>query len=154
MSHHDHSRTTLTVPTGPIACDGCREIVEARLRANPHVQQIHIDAKNHQAHVDVDDGSVRVEDLAELIAQAYGERNPVPLPGPEVSTHEHAHVDHGGMAHGAHDMSDPGMAAAMEADMRRRFWISLVLGIPVVLYSPMAMMLSGRMLPTPFGIPA
>jgi Cu2+-exporting ATPase len=153
MSHHDHSRTTLTVPTGPIACDGCREIVETRLRANPHVQQIHVDAKNHQAHVDVDDRSVRVEELAELIAQAYGERNPVPLPGPEVSSHEHAHVDHGGMDHGAHDMSDPGMAAAMEADMRRRFWISLVLGIPVVLYSSMSMMLFGRMLPTPLGIP-
>ena len=43
-----------------------------------------------------------------------------------------------GMAHGGHDMSDPRMAAAMEADMRRRFWISLVLAIPVVLYSPMA----------------
>ena len=49
-------------------------------------------------------------------------------------------------------MSDPRMAAAMEADMRRRFWISLVLAIPVVLYSPMAMMF-GLMLPTPFGIP-
>jgi P-type Cu2+ transporter len=153
MHHNDHSRTTLTVPTGPIACDGCREIVERRLRANPHVRQIHVDALHQVAHVDVDDQSVRAEELAELIAQAYGERSAVPLPGPEVSSHEHAHADRGGMAHGAHDMSDPGMAAAMEADMRRRFWISLVLGIPVVLYSPLAINIFGLMLPTPLGIP-
>jgi Cu2+-exporting ATPase len=50
-------------------------------------------------------------------------------------------------------MSDPGMAAAMEADMRRRFWISLLLGLPVVLYSPLAINVFRLMLPTPFGIP-
>ena len=59
------------------------------------------------------------------------------------------------MAHAGHDMSDPRMAAAMEADMRRRFWISLVLSIPVVAYSGLGMLvLGGRTLPTPFGIPA
>ena len=51
-------------------------------------------------------------------------------------------------------MSDPRMAAAMEADMRRRFWISLVLSIPVVAYSPLAMHVRRSTLPTPFGIPA
>ena len=50
-------------------------------------------------------------------------------------------------------MSDPGMAAAMEADMRRRFWVSLILGIPVVLYSPLASNIFGLMLPRPFGLP-
>src|SRR3712207_2662483 len=37
--------------------------------------------------------------------------------------------------------------------MRRRFWISLVLAVPVVLYSPLATNLFGLMLPTPFGLP-
>ena len=41
-------------------------------------------------------------------------------------------------------MSDPRMAAAMEADMRRRFWISLVLSIPVVAYSAMGMLRARR----------
>ena len=45
-----------------------------------------------------------------------------------VGTTDHA-------AHGAHDhaamMSDPSMAAAMEADMRRRFWIALLFTAPV-----------------------
>ena len=57
---------------------------------------------------------------------------------------------HGG--HGHHDMSDPRMGAAMEGDMRRRFWLSLLLGVPVVAYSPLATNVFGLMLPS-FGIP-
>jgi Cu2+-exporting ATPase len=49
-----------------------------------------------------------------------------------------AHGGGGGGAHGGmHDMSDPAMAKAMEADMRRRFFIALVLTIPIILYSPL-----------------
>jgi Cu2+-exporting ATPase len=61
-------------------------------------------------------------------------------------------AEHGGMAHAHHDMSDPRMAAAMEADMKHRFLISLVLAAPVFLYSPLATNLFGLRLPTPFGI--
>jgi P-type Cu2+ transporter len=48
---------------------------------------------------------------------------------------EAAHEGHGGMSH---DMSDPTMAAAMERDMRNRFFIALALTVPVVLLSPLA----------------
>jgi P-type Cu2+ transporter len=48
---------------------------------------------------------------------------------------EAAHEGHGGMSH---DMSDPTMAAAMERDMRNRFFVALALTIPVVLLSPLA----------------
>ena len=41
---------------------------------------------------------------------------------------------HGGMDH---DMSDPTMAAAMERDMRNRFFVALVLTIPVIVFSPL-----------------
>ncbi|HEY3062425.1 MAG TPA: copper-translocating P-type ATPase [Chloroflexota bacterium] len=65
-----------------------------------------------------------------------------------------AHAEHAGMGHAGHDMSDPRMAAAMEADMRRRFWISLVLAVPVIAYSSLGMLLlGGRTLPTLFGVP-
>jgi Cu2+-exporting ATPase len=50
-------------------------------------------------------------------------------------SHEAPHEGHGGMSH---DMSDPRMAAAMERDMRNRFFVALVLTIPVVLLSPLA----------------
>ncbi len=54
--------------------------------------------------------------------------------------------------HMVHDMSDPAMAKAMEADMRNRFFVSLVLTIPVILYSMLGVRLFGLNLPTPFGI--
>jgi Cu2+-exporting ATPase len=50
-------------------------------------------------------------------------------------SHEAPHEGHGGMSH---DMSDPTMAAAMERDMRNRFFVALALTIPVVLLSPLA----------------
>jgi Cu2+-exporting ATPase len=50
-----------------------------------------------------------------------------------------------------HDMSDPGMAAAMERDMRTKFFIALPLTILTVLYAPLGMNLFGVRLPT-FGL--
>ncbi len=57
-----------------------------------------------------------------------------------------------GMGPMEHDMSNPAMARAMEADMRNRFFVSLILTIPVVLYSPLGVNLFKLHLPTPFGI--
>ncbi len=57
-----------------------------------------------------------------------------------------------GMGAMEHDMSDPAMAKQMEADMRNRFFVSLVLTIPIVLYSPLGVNLFKLHLPTPFGI--
>ncbi len=57
-----------------------------------------------------------------------------------------------GMGPMEHDMSDPAMAKQMEADMRNRFFVSLVLTIPVVLYSPLGTNLFKLHLLTPFGI--
>jgi Cu2+-exporting ATPase len=61
---------------------------------------------------------------------------------------DHAAMGHGGMEH---DMSDPGMAAAMERDMRNKFFIALLLTIPTVLYSPLGSNLF-RIEPPNFGI--
>jgi len=48
--------------------------------------------------------------------------------------------------------TDPRIAKEMEQDMRRRFFISLILSIPIFFYSPVAVNLFGSELPTP--IPA
>src|SRR5256714_2075432 len=61
----------------------------------------------------------------------------------------HAMADMGGMGH---DMSDPAMAREMEADMRMRFFVSLVLTIPIILYSSLGTTLFHLRLPTPFGV--
>ncbi len=60
----------------------------------------------------------------------------------------------GGMGEGmmGHDMGEPAMAKQMEAEIRTRFFVALVLSIPVFLYSPLALSLFKLRLPTPFGI--
>ena len=69
-----------------------------------------------------------------------------------VHTDMGAHgTPHGGMHGGMHDMSDPAMAKAMEADMRRRFFIALVLTIPIILYSPLGVHVLRIQMPS-FGI--
>lgn len=84
----------------------------------------------------------------------------------EYKMHEHTgHAAHKGsiaqntntvqsMSHHDHEkaMTDPAMAKQMEADMRRRFWISLLLTIPTVLYSPLGETLFGLKLPTPIPV--
>ena len=63
------------------------------------------------------------------------------------ASHEEAmsHEGHAGMDH---DMSDPKMAKAMETDMRNRFFVSLLLTVPTVLYSPLGIDFFGLDLPT------
>ncbi len=67
--------------------------------------------------------------------------------------------EHGGhtmqkMSHKDHEtaMTNPQMAKQMEADMRRRFWISLLLSIPIFLYSPVAINFFGLHLPSPISV--
>ena len=63
-----------------------------------------------------------------------------------------ARRSHGaGGSHADHEraMTDPMMAKEMEADMRRRFFVSLGLTVPIVLYSPMGEMLFNISLPSP-----
>lgn len=78
--------------------------------------------------------------------------DPHPELGPDEKQDHSGHdMAHGEMQHGgmSHDMSDPAMAAAMERDMRNRFWIALLLTIPTVLYSPLGTNFFNVNLPTP-----
>ncbi|MCL4704966.1 copper-translocating P-type ATPase [bacterium] len=71
----------------------------------------------------------------------------IPVAAPDVSgKREMKKEDHNGavmqkMSHHNHEaaMTNPQIAKQMEADMRRRFWISLLLSIPIFLYSPVGM---------------
>src|SRR5262249_10525889 len=163
---HLHPTTTITIPTDSVACCCSREMIEERLRQHPHVRGVRFDWEHQVVEVQADEGTSTSE-LAELVACCCGGRNPVPLPPPQISSHAHAHTtsapavdhaamghtmpaEHGGMAHAHQDMSDPRMAA-MEADMKRRFFISLILGIPTVLYSSLATNIFGLMLRPEFG---
>src|SRR3989344_4987572 len=67
---------------------------------------------------------------------------------------EHAGHDMQAMSRMDHEaaMTNPQMAKKMEADMRRRFWISFLLSIPIFLYSPVGINFFGLNLPTPIPI--
>ena len=71
-----------------------------------------------------------------------------------VRDHPHHAAGHGmGESHDHETlMADPRMARFMEVDMRRRFWWSLVLTVPAVLYSPLGITLLGLRLPAPLGV--
>ena len=58
------------------------------------------------------------------------------MPDPHAG-HKMAGGEHSGHAGMGHDMSDPAMAAEMERDMKRRFFVALLLTIPTILYSPL-----------------
>src|SRR3990167_6794116 len=49
-------------------------------------------------------------------------------------------------------MTSPQMAKKMEQDMRRRFWISFVLSIPIFLYSPVGINFFKLNLPAPLPV--
>ncbi len=66
----------------------------------------------------------------------------------------HAGHDMQKMSHADHEtaMTNPAIAKQMEADMRRRFWISFLLSIPIFLYSPVGINFFGLHLPTPIAV--
>jgi Cu2+-exporting ATPase len=70
----------------------------------------------------------------------------------EVDTH--AGHDMQKMSHADHEaaMTNPAIAKQMEKDMRRRFLISLLLSIPIFLYSPVGTNIFKLNLPTPIPI--
>jgi Cu2+-exporting ATPase len=82
-------------------------------------------------------------DMAAVTLNTTADRMQYEFPATAAAKgHEHgrtaltAHADHAAMGH---DMSDPRMAKAMEADMRNRFFLALALTIPTILFSPLAM---------------
>lgn len=73
---------------------------------------------------------------------------------PEEKASEHKGHDMSAMSHADHEaaMTNPQIAKAMEADMRKRFWVSFALSIPIFLYSPVGISIFKLTLPTPIPV--
>jgi Cu2+-exporting ATPase len=164
-----------------VHCLGCAGAVERALREQPHVTEVHLDWKRDLVHAGYDPARITPEEIEQVITQTGCDCKPTEVdehrheamapperrmrhlghgvdmqPIAMGTKHDRmqyekpaTHADHGD--HADHDMSDPNMAAAMEHDMRNRFFIALVLTIPTVLYSPLGIKLLGVRLPT-FGL--
>lgn len=70
------------------------------------------------------------------------------------SAGEHDGHDMQKMSHMDHEaaMTNPAIAKKMETDMRRRFWISFILSIPILLYSPVGINFFKLNLPIPIPV--
>src|SRR5216684_4510098 len=171
---------TVTLPVKGLNFAGCAREIEKNLGKLEPIKQVEASYVSQSVTITYDESKLSEAQLREMVKDcgfACGE----PLtrfPGPRGTVSPrteaaHAHrtmvppamehraeasapakmdmgiVDHSMMGH---DMSDPAMARAMEADMRNRFFVSLVLTIPVILYSPLGVNLFKLHLPTPFGI--
>ncbi|MDP9266128.1 MAG: copper-translocating P-type ATPase [Chloroflexota bacterium] len=155
VAEHEADTGTVEIPLDDVFCPCCQDDLASAIKQLPHVLGAHVDLIHKVAHVTVQAGMIDAAALGKQI-EGCNFRNPVPLPKAEVSSHESMHhaasktAARGGHEAMGHDMSDPRMAAAMEADMRGRFWIALVLSIPVVAYSSLGtLLLGGRGLPAP-----
>src|SRR5262249_27282217 len=112
------------------------------LRAEPHA------AMDHSTHTAMDHDAHAAMDHAMPMGHPLAGQETAGALDHAAMGREMAGMDHAAMGH---DMSDPGTAAAMERDMRTRFFIALVLTIPTVLYAPLGMNVFGVRLPT-FGL--
>src|SRR5690349_10132864 len=64
-----HNLVTLSVPIGRRCCAACAELVERRLRENPHVKSVRVDAFAGIARVASDEGSVSIQELQQIAGE-------------------------------------------------------------------------------------
>ena len=157
---------TVTLPVKGLNFAGCAREIEKNLSKLAPIQQVEASYISQTVTVSYDEtrlGEAQLREMVKDCGYACGEpltRFTAPTAivsqsmehrvGAEIPAKTNLGiVDHSMMTH---DMSDPAMASAMESDMRNRFFVSLVLTIPVILYSPLGTNLFKLHLPTPFGI--
>lgn len=155
--------------------------LEHHLARLPGVSSVHLDRTRALAHISFDPGQISAQDLRERLERGgyscacqeceasvcqpghprvgsddQPHTHPHHHPAHEVVTEPHAHRtaptkahDHAAMppVHDAH----AGHGAAMVADMLRRFVVSLLLTLPIVIFSPIGGSLGFPEMP-PFGI--
>ncbi len=166
LAHHHPSAPVL--PVLEVALRRCYNAseqagLETHLAALPGVRGVHLDRTRAVAHVSYDPSQTSAETLKERLEQdAYActcQECPDSCcqPGhPAVGSDDHAGhqrmrpAAHADVTHVAHD-EHAGHGAAMVNDMLRRFLVSLVLTLPIVLFSPIGESLRFTLRP-PFGL--
>ncbi|GGN42536.1 heavy metal translocating P-type ATPase [Deinococcus daejeonensis] len=174
--HHAHTHPHTTAPAvlevNVRNCHGGSDLadLERHLRQLPGVTSVHVDRTRAAAHIGYDPRRVTGADLQRhLHAAGYDcacqDADPsaaqpgqpsvghehhahgatLETQGPPTGPHEHPHA-----AHAEHD-EHAGHGEHMVGDMLRRFVISLVLTLPVVLYSPIGETFGFTAMP-PFGL--
>jgi len=160
---------TVTLPVKGLNFAGCAQEIEKRLRGLEAISVVNASYVTQTATISYDDTKLNIAQVQDLVKDcgfACGEPRAVQneqrttgrVSGvEEMRRHMHdkdATVPDMKSMGGKHDMSDPTMAREMEVDMRNRFFVALVLTIPIILYSSLGITLFHLRLPTPFGVHA
>jgi Cu2+-exporting ATPase len=142
------------------ACNGSEYAdAERSLLGLPGVAAAHLDRTRGVAHVTYD-RAVTTPQRLQTQLQRCGyrcdcQRHPgsvAQVGHPRVGTTEHAGMDHAGMEHAAAEHTEhAGHGAAMVADMLRRFIVSILLSLPLVIFSPLGATVGLPAMP-PFGL--
>jgi Cu2+-exporting ATPase len=167
---------TVTLPVAGFDSAGCAVAIEKRLASVQGIEHAQASYVTRSVTITYDEALTDVDTLRALVADcgfacgaplgatratavaaasaapAHAHASAVGLAEPPAAHAAHAEMGEMGEMGGMHDMSDPAMAAAMEADIRRRFFVALALTIPIILYSPLGEHLFGLHLPRPFGV--
>jgi Cu2+-exporting ATPase len=139
---------TVTLPVKGLNFAGCARQIEKRLGKLEPIAKVEASYVSQTVTVTYDEDRLDEGQLREMVKDcgfACGEpmiASPSPTPAAAMPA----------MHEMSHDMSDPAMARAMEEEMRTRFFVSLVLTIPIILYSSLGTTLFRLHLPTPFGV--
>jgi Cu2+-exporting ATPase len=110
----------------------------------------------HSKHLEAHAQHEHHEESQEAHRDALGEEqthhNHPPQESKDHSKEHESHKDHEDMdhdSHGKHDIGHSSHHAAMIEDFRKRFWVVLVLSIPIIILSEMVQMLFGYTLSFP-----
>ena len=165
MNHNGHSRASspLVIELDIRNAHDASEYagLEKYLRSLPGVTAVHLDRTRGVAHLSYDPGATTPEALEKHLYHCGYQCNCYSRPGsvaqeghPRVGVTEHAeHVaatkaeEHVAMEHGEH----AGHGAAMVRDLFRRFIISTLVSLPLVIFSPIGRSLGLAGVP-PFGL--
>jgi Cu2+-exporting ATPase len=137
------------------ACNGSEYAdAERGLLGLPGVAAAHLDRTRGVAHVTYDRAVTTPERLQAQLQRCGYRCDWARHPGsvaqvghPRVGTKEHAGMDHAAAEHTEH----AGHGAAMVADMFRRFIVSILLSLPLVIFSPLGATVGLPAVP-PFGL--
>src|SRR5260370_4115325 len=145
---------TVTLPVKGLNFAGCAREIEKRLGTLEPITQVEASYVSQTVTITYDEATFSEAQLREMVKDCgFTCGKPLTEGRGALATRPYARsaqdMDHGMMGH---DMSDPAMAQTMEADMRNRFFVSLVLTIFVVLYSPLGVNLFKLHLSTPFSM--
>jgi Cu2+-exporting ATPase len=155
------ARETVVLHVGGLLYASEKGVVERVLANLPGVLAVEANPVAQTATVSFDSARTSVEELRDWVEECgfhcEGQSVPGhlcdPLAAPDHGPHDMAAVERADSAHGHGHGGHAGMSmAAMARDMRNRFLVALLFGIPIVAWSKVGTELFGTELATPFGV--